>query len=231
MSSRQVYNTENVFPVRCWSFQATEELTNASLEAAKECDYRSYNDDVLATIPTRGPGTTDDIQNKEEFKPLMSWIQKCIDTVHFDNGWCCDRIVLNKAWVNWAHPESGHCHVPHRHPMSFISGIFYLTEGAPTLFLDPVDKREWSQLHLDGGPGSDCQYFYHGGPGGLILFPSWLVHGSLSHTDPIDRYSIAINSFPQGDVNMGGWERPMVNLPKVRGWDILGPLPLKDYKT
>ena len=29
---------------------------------------------------------------------------------------------------------------------------------------------------------------------------------------------------------MGGWERPMVNIPKVRGWDILGPLPLKDYK-
>ena len=46
----------------------------------------------------------------------------------------------------------------------------------------------------------------------------------------MQRFTIAFNTFPQGDINMGGWQRPMVNVPKVRGWDILGPLPLRDYK-
>jgi len=228
MSSRQNYVTQNLFPVRCWAFQASEELTNATLEAAKAVDYRSYNTDEMQG---GGTGTTDDIQTLEAFRPAMEWIQKCVDTLHFDNGWCCDRLIINKAWCNQARAGAGHHHIPHRHPMSYLSSVFYLTDGAPTVFLDPVDKREWGQLHLDGGPNLDCQYHYHGGPGGLILFPSYMVHGSAPHyEEDLDRFSIAANVFPQGDINMGGWQRPMVNIPKIRGWEILGPLPLKDYK-
>ena len=227
MSSRQEYNTENVFPIRCWSFQASQELTETTLEAAQEIDYRSYNEDGMGA---GGTGTTDDIQTLEQFRPAMEWIQKCVDTLHFDNGWCCDRLIVNKAWCNQARPDSGHHHIPHRHPMSFLSCVFYLTDGAPTIFLDPVDKREWGQLHLDGGLDGGA-FHYHGGPGGLIFFPSYMVHGSAPHYDSeITRFSMAANVFPQGDINMGGWQRPMVNIPKVRGWEILGPLPLKDYK-
>ena len=227
MSSRQEYNTENVFPIRCWSFQASQELTETTLEAAQEIDYRSYNEDGMGA---GGTGTTDDIQTLEQFRPAMEWIQKCVDTLHFDNGWCCDRLIVNKAWCNQARPNSGHHHIPHRHPMSFLSCVFYLTDGAPTIFLDPVDKREWGQLHLDGGLDGGA-FHYHGGPGGLIFFPSYMVHGSAPHYDSeITRFSMAANVFPQGDINMGGWQRPMVNIPKIRGWEILGPLPLKDYK-
>ncbi len=227
MSSRQEYNTENIFPIRCWSFQASQELTETTLEAAQEIDYRSYNEDGMGA---GGTGTTDDIQTLEQFRPAMEWIQKCVDTLHFDNGWCCDRLIVNKAWCNQARPDSGHHHIPHRHPMSFLSCVFYLTDGAPTIFLDPVDKREWGQLHLDGGLDGGA-FHYHGGPGGLIFFPSYMVHGSAPHYDSeITRFSMAANVFPQGDINMGGWQRPMVNIPKIRGWEILGPLPLKDYK-
>ena len=227
MSSRQEYNTENIFPIRCWSFQASQELTETTLEAAQEIDYRSYNEDGMGA---GGTGTTDDIQTLEQFRPAMEWIQKCVDTLHFDNGWCCDRLIVNKAWCNQARPNSGHHHIPHRHPMSFLSCVFYLTDGAPTIFLDPVDKREWGQLHLDGGLDGGA-FHYHGGPGGLIFFPSYMVHGSAPHYDSeITRFSMAANVFPQGDINMGGWQRPMVNIPKIRGWEILGPLPLKDYK-
>ena len=224
---RQKYTTENLFPIRCFSFKAEPEFNNKTLEAAQNIDYRNYNLDANGR---GGVGTTDDIQTLPEFRDIMRWFQQCVDTLHFDNGWCCDRIIVNKAWCNQSRGGSGHHHDAHRHPMSYLSGIYYMTEGAPTIFLDPVDKREWSSLHLDGGPGSDCRFFYHGGPGGLIIFPSWLVHASIENVDPVDRFSIAFNTFPQGDVNMGGWQRPMVNIPKVRGWDILGPLPLKDYK-
>tara|TARA_B100000287_G_scaffold53186_2_gene46881 strand:+ start:4612 stop:5292 length:681 start_codon:yes stop_codon:yes gene_type:complete len=224
---RQKYTTENVFPVRCYSFKAPEELNNQALEVTRKQEYRNFN---LDWDGRGGVGTTDDIQTDPEFRPLMQWFQQCIDTLHFDNGWCCDRIMVNKAWCNRADPCSGHHHDAHRHPMSWLSGIYYMTPGAPTIFLDPIDRREWASLHLDGGPGAECRWHYHGGPGGLIIFPSWLIHASLANNDDVQRFTIAFNTFPQGDINMGGWQRPMVNVPKVRGWDILGPLPLRDYK-
>ena len=82
--------------------------------------------------------------------------------------------------------------------MSYLSGIFYLTKGAPTIFIDPVKDREWGQFHLDGYPDKDCKLFTHLGPGGLIVFPSYVIHGSEPNYE-VDRFSIAFNTFPQGE--------------------------------
>ena len=113
--------------------------------------------------------------------------------------------------------------------MSYLSGIFYLTEGPPTVFLDPIDKREWQQFHLDGGPARDCRQFLHGGVGGCFIFPSYMIHASVENNEDVDRYSIAFNTFPQGNLNSGGWEQPMVTVNVTSGWSQLGPLKLSDY--
>ena len=44
-----------------------------------------------------------------------------------------------------------------------------------------------------------------------------------------DRYSIAFNTYPQGNLNSGGWEQPMVTVNVTSGWSQLGPLKLSDY--
>ena len=189
-----------------------------TLEKLKQLEYRSYNEPY-------GVGTSDQLHSSPEFYDIHEWFQQCVDQVHKDNGWQCDRLVVNKSWANRSDARSGHHHSPHRHPMSYLSGIFYLTEGSPTVFLDPVRDREWGQFHLDGGPLSENRQFVHPGVGGLVLFPSYMVHGSVENESDIDRFTIALNTFPSGVINEGAYDRPMAEV-SVNGWTQLDPLNL-----
>jgi len=214
------YSNDFLFPVRFFTFRAPEKLTKETLEKAKLLEYRKYNE-------PSGVGTSDEIHSDLNFYDLHKWFQRCVDQLHADNGWHCDRLIVNKSWVNRSDAKSGDCHSPHRHPMSYLSAIFYLTEGPPTVFLDPLRDREWGQMHLDGGPASESRAFVHPGAGGLVIFPSYVIHSSVENTSDIDRYTIAFNTFPSGIINKGGYDRPMAEV-SVNGWTTLGALNLGD---
>tara|TARA_B100000902_G_scaffold385494_1_gene426936 strand:+ start:616 stop:1257 length:642 start_codon:yes stop_codon:yes gene_type:complete len=185
------------FPVRFFKFHAPKNLTDETLEKIKKIEFHALNQPA-------GVGTSYELQNNEEFLPIHKWFQECIDSIHKNERYHCDRLVVNKSWANRSDAETGHRHDFHRHPMSYLSGIFYLTKGAPTIFLDPVKDREWGQFHLDGYPDKDCKLFSHLGPGGLMVFPSYVIHGSEPNYDKVDRYSIAFNTFPQGNFQQSG---------------------------
>ena len=212
------YKVHHLFPVRFWTFHASEELTADTLEKVKSVEFRSYNEPY-------GVGTSDQLHSRPEFRDIHAWFQQCVDQVHRDNGWKCDRLVVNKSWANRSDAKSGHHHSAHRHPMSYLSGIFYLTEGSPTVFLDPIRDREWGQFYLEGGPASENRQFVHPGAGGLVLFPSYMLHGSVENESDIDRFTIALNTFPSGVINEGAYDRPMAEV-SVNGWTQLDPLNL-----
>ena len=218
---RQDYQTKPMFPIRCWSFKAPSGMNDDVLEAAQKLEYRNYNAEY-------GVGTSSSILKHRDFFDLHQWFQFCIDTLHIDNGWNCDRIVINKSWVNRSDAESGHHHAPHRHPMSFLSGIYYMTEGPATEFRDPLSQREWAQLHLDGAPITDSTQFVRPIPGGLFIFPSYMIHSSDPNYETKDRFTISFNTFPSGHVNAGGWDRPMIDI-HTNGWKDLGPLELSKF--
>ena len=219
---RQEYQTNPMFPVRCFSFKSSNKLLKDTLTKVKELDYRNYNAEF-------GVGTSDELQHNPDFYDLHEWFQECIDTLHADNSWTCDRIIVNKSWANRSDADSGHHHAPHRHPMSFLSAIYYLTEGPPTHFVDPIYQRDWAQLHVDGGPIEDYSQYLRPIPGGLYIFPSYLVHGSDPNLTTKDRFTMSFNTFPSGSINQGGWDRSMLEV-KVDGWkDDLGPLELSKY--
>lgn len=215
------YKVHHLFPVRFWTFHASEELTAGTLEKVKSLEFRSYNEPY-------GVGTSDQLHSRPEFRDVHEWFQQCVDQVHRDNGWKCDRLVVNKSWANRSDAKSGHHHSAHRHPMSYLSGIFYLTTGSPTVFLDPIRDREWGQFYLEGGPASENRQFVHPGAGGLVLFPSYMLHGSVENESDIDRFTIALNTFPSGVINeftWGEYERPMAEV-TVNGWTQLDSLDL-----
>ena len=218
---RQKYSTVNMFPIRCFSFKAPKELTESTLEKVNSLEYRCYNGDG-------GVGTSLDIHKNPDFYDLHEWFQRCVDSLHVDNGWSCDRIVVNKSWVNRSDAETGHHHTPHRHPMSWLSGIYYLTDGAPTIFVDPLSQREWAQFHVDGGPITDATQYIQPQPGGLFVFPSYMIHSTDPNFEACNRFSIAFNTFPSGALNFGGWDQAMAKV-QVEGWADLGPLNLSDY--
>ena len=218
---RQEYHTNLLFPVRCFSFKSSQALLKDTYAKVQDLDYRNYN-------AASGVGTTDQLHDRKDFYDLHQWFQDCIDTLHADNSWTCDRIIINKSWANRSDASSGHHHSPHRHPMSFLSAIYYITEGVPTVFVDPLQQREWAQLHVDGGPIEDSTQYVHPKPGGLFIFPSYMIHSSDPNYESKDRFTISFNTFPSGSVNAGGWDRPMVEI-DIKGWKDLGPLNLSKY--
>ena len=218
---RQKYNTELLFPVRCFSFKSSPELLKDTYDKVQDLNYRNYNADS-------GVGTTDQLHTNPDFYNLHEWFQECIDTLHADNSWTCDRIIVNKSWANRSDAQSGHHHSPHRHPMSFLSAVYYITEGAPTVFIDPLHQREWAQLQVDGGPITDATQYVHPKPGGLFIFPSYMIHSSEPNLMTENRFTISFNTFPNGSVNLGGWDRPMIDI-HINGWKDLGPLELSKY--
>tara|TARA_B100000427_G_C15340301_1_gene520866 strand:- start:155 stop:778 length:624 start_codon:yes stop_codon:yes gene_type:complete len=185
------YEEHPAFPVRFFKFRASKELTSTTLAEVKKLQFTKRNE-------PDGVGTSGAIQNRKEFLPIHKWFQDCIDSIHKNERWHTDRLVVNKSWANRSDANTGDSHGYHRHPMSYLSGVFYLTKGAPTVFLDPVKDRDWGQFHLDGYPDKDCKLFTHLGVGGLIVFPSYVIHGSDSNYD-VDRFTIAFNTFPQGE--------------------------------
>lgn len=198
------YDGVNLFPLRCFSFKASDSLLNDTLEKAKKLEYRKYN-------PDGGVGTSNDIQLMPEFAELHLWFQECIDILHADNGWQADRIVVNKSWINRSDAKKGENHAPHRHPMSYLSGIFYLTEGTPTVFLDPLAQRNLAQFDLNGENEETYQYI-HPGAGGCFIFPSYLLHASIENLEKTDRFTVAFNTFPTGNIREGGWNTPLLKL-------------------
>jgi len=218
---RQDYKDIPLFPIRCWSFKAPSKLRIDTLDEMKKLEYRDYNADGAV-------GTSEEMTRLPQFHDIHEWFQHCVDTVHADNSWTCDRIVINKSWANRSDAHSGHHHYPHRHPMSYLSGVWYATEGTATCFVDPVHQREWGQFHLDGGPITDSTQYVHPIPGCLFLFPSYLIHSSEPNHSNVDRFTIAFNTFPSGSINAGGWDLPMAKV-TVDGWKDLGPLELSKF--
>ena len=166
---------------------------------------------IVVTNEPYGVGTSDQLHSSPEFYDIHEWFQQCVDQVHKDNGWQCDRLVVNKSWANRSDARSGHHHSPHRHPMSYLSGIFYLTEGSPTVFQDPLTPRTMNQLEIISGTYENAVAI-EPTVGQLLIWPSWMIHWSVPHHGPEPRAVIAWNALPDGGINFGPYGQNMVNL-------------------
>ena len=141
--------------------------------------------------------------------------EECLEEFKVTFALQCDRLDISLMWGNIAPAGSGVGHPRHRHNMSLVSGVFYLTGGVATVFHDPVYPRTMDCMEVI----SD-NFKVRGGPiekiaaeeGKLILFPSWLVHESDRHFFDYDRMTISFNGFPAGNVNPGPFDYPMANI-------------------
>lgn len=143
------------------------------------------------------------LHDKVELSPLFDWFRQCLEEVRLSCRYDCDSFQITSSWFNRALPQSGMKLNVHRHSMSYFSAVYYLTEGSPTVFEDPVIHRTQAQLevlrHLDRE--SSPHQPITAEPGKLILFPSWLFHFSAPHVGNNDRYIISFNTMPSGDIN------------------------------
>jgi len=147
---------------------------------------------------------------------LVMWFNECLAEYRNQYQLYCDSLTISQCWFNHAPPKSGVGHPLHRHPMSYVSAVYYMTEGAPTAFDDPCTPRVYDSLDIHMHKEMEAEWGINetisAEPGKLIIFPSWLRHFSGRHFEDYDRWTISFNAFPDGKVNVGPWDSPQLEV-------------------
>jgi uncharacterized protein (TIGR02466 family) len=137
-----------------------------------------------------------------ELSPTFAELQRCLDrhvrsfarTLAFDLGG--RKLVMTDCWVNIMPPHVAHG--LHLHPLSTISGTYYVRTpaGAPGLkFEDPRLERFMAAppRRARSSPGSRPWVMLPAAAGKVLLFESWLRHEVPPNTARGERVSISFN--------------------------------------
>jgi uncharacterized protein (TIGR02466 family) len=106
------------------------------------------------------------------------------------------EIRMTDCWVNIMPPSAAHS--LHLHPLSFVSGTYYVTtpKGCPGLkFEDPrLDRFMAAPPRLPGArKANQAHVTYPAQAGHLILFESWLRHEVAPNRVDSERISVSFN--------------------------------------
>ena len=123
--------------------------------------------------------SSDLLHETPEFTDLAELILKHSEVYAHSQGLLWESLTINSMWVNAGYQHQNHSQ--HIHPNSWISGVVYLQvpEGSSSLiFTDPRPAAvvQRSSLHDQGIQGFQPR------TGDIFLWPSWLYHGTHSHT-------------------------------------------------
>ena len=115
-----------------------------------------------------------------------------------------DSIQVTETWGNVLNKGDGH--PVHTHSNHVFSGVFYLTDGNPTIFMDPRPAADCFSLNYK----QDSEWFYGSRvtapavPNTLIIFPSWLGHFVMPNRTEEVRKSISFNIILRGRYGQPG---------------------------
>lgn len=157
-------------------------------------DFQKYADAVLATLSAEQlsdlskidiTSTTDDLHLHPAFKDLAELVnEEARSFFESELGMSNDSLEMSCMWSNVQ--LDGCRHHAHIHPNSFYSGVLYLEipqgdfiDPGILFFVDPRPARLMQQAdHNKHTVFSDRSYGFKPQAGLLLLFPSWLEHGT-----------------------------------------------------
>ena len=154
------------------------------------------------------------ILNRKELTSLRNELENKLQ-VYFEQVYSPKYDVslrITQSWVNYT--KKGQFHHKHRHPNSFISGVYYIettgidriyfhNDRAPMIDIVPTEWNSWNSK----------TWWTEAKKGSLVLFPSSLEHNvEVVNTDET-RISLSFNTFPIGDI---GEEKDLTGL-KLEG--------------
>lgn len=180
----------NVFPTPIYEFHNSDIDNDDIVEKLSKETLREHT--ALSSL--------EDLHTKEGYEDLFLWFDECLNEIHKEMRYDCDKITITSSWCNKQYAQSGMFHSPHKHTMSMWSGVYYCTPGAPTCFQDPVTQRTEAQIEVLQHDFTPFEYI-EAVPGKLIIFPSWMYHSTTRSIEEVDRWSIAFNTFPDGKIN------------------------------
>ena len=104
------------------------------------------------------------------------------------------RYRVSNAWSVRLKP--GGRHENHHHPAGWLSSAFYVSVPPA---VDDGDRQGWLQFGQPGlfqGAGLEPEHFIKPEPGKLVLFPSWMWHGTRPFGGEHPRLTIAFDIVP-----------------------------------
>jgi uncharacterized protein (TIGR02466 family) len=149
----------------------------------------------------KGECTPDNLHTRKEFQNLIEFVTPYVNSFADEIiGINPEDLTLSCVWSNTHY--NGSKHQPHVHPNSFLSGVLYINhdpecvEQGNIYFCDPRPAKD--MVHADyvrDSIFSDRDIWIEPKLGRLVLFPSWLQHGTHEYVteSKTPRISIAFN--------------------------------------
>ena len=198
-----------LFPTDIYEFRLEDEdmwMSDKALDFIKTLEMSMYN------YPAGVRTSRGDIHKEEPMLPLIGFFHDCLEYMRCDLALQVEELKISLSWANWAPGKSGAGHPLHRHPYSYLSGVYYFTEGSRTVFQDPVDIRNLDTLEIIRDRFDGPYEKFEAEPGKLLIFPGWLRHFSEPQAREDDRFTMSFNALPHGAVNAGPQGVPMARI-------------------
>ena len=122
------------------------------------------------------------------------------------NDWLNDKMKLNvefeiiEAWATKT--KTGGYSSMHRHSHCILSGVFYLKDNNQIKIHKPYVSDFWNMKPTEYTKHNSLSYYVQSNKNEMILFPNYIYHQINKYHGQEDRYSIAFNILPRG--NLGG---------------------------
>lgn len=153
-------------------------------------------------ISNSGGWQSNNIDFKDEicFQELFTEIYKRMETIlkefEFDDEL---NINLENFWINVN--NKGDYNIPHVHPNSLFSGIYYVNaekDMGKIVFMNPIMAHPYcinSRMIKNYNTFNSAEWSIMPNTGLLVIFPSWLLHYVETNRTEENRISIAFNCF------------------------------------
>jgi len=110
------------------------------------------------------------------------------------------EVEITEMWGNVL--PTGYEHEYHNHPNNVFSGIFYLTDGNPTTFVDPRPANNLMQIDHQPSKHMGNIITMRAVPNSLLIFDNWLYHYVAVNKTPDVRKTISFNIIFRGEYGL-----------------------------
>ena len=161
----------------------------------------SRRDRGVSKTNHKGWHSTTDMHKKPEYSSLVTELFRMQKEI-YDNEHLDRNAVLGNMWANINPP--GGMNMPHIHPNSLFSGVYYVKSNINSGRIKIMDPRPGAQhimpARKPGNPGRDMWRDASLDPvvGRIIMFPSWLWHSVEENKSDDIRISVSFNFIQEG---------------------------------
>ena len=168
-----------------------------------EVDVSFYKDFVLSikgdsvNVSNRGGWQSGNLVEEYVLSPLIEQLDIKINEFAQQGLGSNKKLNVTSIWANVN--NIGHYNIPHKHPKSFMSGVFYLTNSTSGLVIENPNRNieyHWHLKDFDNAYNHTILnegWRYEPKENDCIIFPSWVTH-SVEPSKENNRISIAFNS-------------------------------------